>query len=69
MTHTYRVRKWMPERHNQPCRIVARAVGPGPRNLLIEFADHRRAVVPRWSVRRRRSCHAANEPTQLPTTL
>jgi hypothetical protein len=53
MTHTYRIRKWMPERYGRPCRVVARAAGPGPRNVLIEFADHRRAVVPRWSIRRR----------------
>jgi hypothetical protein len=53
MTHTYRIRKWMPERYGRPCRVVARAAGAGPRNVLIEFADHRRAVVPRWSIRRR----------------
>jgi len=52
MTHWYRIRKWLPSRHGEPCRIVARGRGPGPRNVLIKFADGLRVVVPRWSVRR-----------------
>lgn len=49
MTHYYHVRKWMPDRFRQPCRVVARGrMGA----VLIEFADGWRAVVSRWAVRR-----------------
>lgn len=52
MTHYYRVRKWLPARHGEPCRILAR----GTMNAcLIEFADNTRVVCSRWSVRKLKS--------------
>jgi hypothetical protein len=48
-THTYRIRKWMPERFGQPCQLLA----CGKRNaVLIEFADGVRVVTVRWFLRR-----------------
>lgn len=49
LTHYWRLRCRLPERHGQPCRIYAR----GTRNSIgIEFADGVRHVVSRWAVRR-----------------
>jgi len=52
MRCTWRLKKWLPERHGQACRILARARGPGPRNVLVEFADGLRVVTTRLAVRR-----------------
>lgn len=52
MTHYWRVRKQLPERFKQPCRVWAAARGPGPRNVGVEFADGTRVVTTRWNVRR-----------------
>lgn len=49
MTHYYRIRRYRPELHNQPCRIITR----GKRNsILIEFESGERHVVSRWAVRK-----------------
>jgi len=49
MTHRYAIRKWMPHRYGQPCRLLA----CGKRNsVLIQFADGERAVTVRWFLRR-----------------
>ena len=52
LDHFYRVRKWMPERFGQSCRVLIRARGPGPRNVLIQFSDGTKVIVPRYSVRK-----------------
>jgi hypothetical protein len=39
-------------RQGQRCRILARGRGPGPRNLLLEFADGCRVVSTWRSVRK-----------------
>lgn len=52
LTHWWRLRRWRPERHGQPCRVLIRARGPGPRNILVEFADGERLISTRWAVRR-----------------
>ncbi len=43
-----------PRWRNQPCRVLARAKGPGPRNALVETAVGR-VVVPWRNVRRMRA--------------
>lgn len=49
MTHYWRVRRYLPERHGQPCRIVA----TGKLNsALVEFADGFKVVTNRRFVRR-----------------
>ena len=40
----WRYRRWLPERFNQPCRVIARGRGPGPRNVEVEFEDGYRTV-------------------------
>ena len=42
--HYWRLLKFLPEYYRIPCRILARGVGGGPRNLLIEFANGFKAV-------------------------
>lgn len=54
MTHYWRLRRTLPERNGQPCRVLCAGRGPGPRNILVEFADGLRVVSIRWSVRRLR---------------
>jgi len=49
MTHFWRLRATLPERHGQPCRILA--VGK-LNSIQIEFADGVRHVVNRYAVRR-----------------
>lgn len=50
MTHRWRIRKWLPERFGQRCRVLAY----GRLNqILIEFPDGARFVTLRWYVRRR----------------
>lgn len=49
MTHYWRIRATLPERHRQPCRVLARG---RMNSILIEFADGERHVVSRWAVRK-----------------
>lgn len=51
-THYWRIRKTLPQRTGEPCRVVVRGRGPGPRNILVEFADGYRVVTHRHAVRR-----------------
>lgn len=44
--------KTLPERNGQPCRVLCAGRGPGPRNILVEFADGFKAVSIRYSVRK-----------------
>lgn len=49
MTHYWRIRKYLPERFGQHCRVLA----TGKKNtVLIEFADGWRVVTIRYFVRR-----------------
>lgn len=48
-THWWRVRRWLPERHGYPCRVLTAGRG----SVLLEFADGHRTVSSRYSVRRR----------------
>lgn len=50
--HVWRVRKYLPERKGQRCRITVRGRGPGPRNLRVEFPDGFEVVTAWSSVRR-----------------
>ena len=52
MTHFWRVRKTLPWRVGHQCRILARAAGPGPRSICVEFADGARVITHRHAVRR-----------------
>lgn len=58
-THYYRVRKWLPERYGQPCRVLVPWSRNG--NVLIEFADGFKVVCPRWSVRTLSTRHTEEE--------
>jgi hypothetical protein len=49
VTHRWRIRKWLPDRHGSPCRVIARGRNG---NILVEFEDGFKAVTPRFSVRR-----------------
>jgi hypothetical protein len=51
-THYLRIRKSLPERFGQSCRIVARGKGPGPRNIAVAFLDGLIVVTHRHAVRR-----------------
>jgi hypothetical protein len=50
MTHIWRIRKWLPERYGQLCRIVATG---SMRSVLIEFSDGWRVVTCRHFLLRR----------------
>ncbi|MEE8384511.1 MAG: hypothetical protein V3S01_01155 [Dehalococcoidia bacterium] len=47
----YRVKRWLPERTGEPCRLLAQSK-KGAR--LIQFRDGALYVVPFWAVRRRK---------------
>lgn len=49
MSHTWRWRKYLPERFGEPCRIVA--VGR-MNSALVEFADGYRVITSRYAVRK-----------------
>lgn len=50
MTHIWRIRKWLPERYGQPCRIIA----TGSRcSALVEFSDGARVVTCRRFLRKK----------------
>lgn len=49
MTHRWFWRAKLPDRHGQPCRVIAR----GKMNsILVEFADGWRVITSRHAVRR-----------------
>ena len=49
MTHFWRIRKYLPERFGEPCRLIA----TGRMNsVCIEFADGVRHIASRYSIRR-----------------
>lgn len=50
----WRFRKYLGARHNTACKVIARGIGRGPRNVLVEFQDGFRAVGTRYCVRRAR---------------
>ena len=52
MTHVWFWRARLPDRKGQPCRVLARGNGRGPRNILVEFGDGFRVVSTRFAVRR-----------------
>lgn len=54
MTHVWFWRKYRPDRKGDLCRLLVVGRGPGPRNVLVEFADGERVVAPRYAVRRLR---------------
>lgn len=51
MTHYWRVRAKLPERFNQPCRVLARG---RMNSILVEFADGFRVLTSRNFVRKAR---------------
>ncbi len=51
MTHYWRIKTTLAERKGQGVKIIARGRGPGPRNVLVEFADGLRVVTFRYAVR------------------
>jgi hypothetical protein len=48
-THYWRLRCRLPDRHRQPCRVVARGT---MNSLLVEFEDGVRHVVSRFAIRK-----------------
>jgi hypothetical protein len=54
--HVWRIRKWLPERFGQRCRILVPADNRrlGPNNVLVEFEDGVKVVATRWATKRRR---------------
>lgn len=50
MTHYWRVRKYLPARFGQPCRLLVRARAMN--SVLVEFADGYRVVTSAWFIRR-----------------
>lgn len=61
LTHYFRVRKHLPQLFTRPCRVLVRGPGPGPRNVLIEFADGTKIVTTRFSVRKRKEEQDAHD--------
>lgn len=49
MTHRWRWRKWMPERHGHLCRVVAMG---RMNSALVEFEDGARVITSRYAVRK-----------------
>ena len=49
MTHTWRWRKWLPDRFGQHCRIITTGT---LNSALVEFADGYKVVTSRYAVRR-----------------
>jgi hypothetical protein len=51
MTHIWRrqIRKWLPERFGQPCRIIATGA---MNSVMVEFDDGVRYVTVRYFIRR-----------------
>jgi hypothetical protein len=62
-THYWRVRRRLPERFGQPCRVLAR----GRMNtILVEFEDGLRVTTSRWNVRRLPPPACQDGPTPPP---
>lgn len=49
LTHYWRLRCRLPDRHGTPCRVIARGT---MNSVQIEFADGVRHIVSRYSIRR-----------------
>lgn len=49
MTHYWRWRRWLGERHGQRCRILARGK---LNNCLVEFEDGFKVITSRYAVRK-----------------
>lgn len=51
LDHVWWLRTTLPERKGQRCRVLARGVGGGPYNVLVQFADGVCVVGTRWCAR------------------
>ena len=61
MTHRWRWRKWLPERHGQLCRVLA----TGRMNsALVEFEDGNKVITIRYAVRKLTPNDQCNGPRQ-----
>lgn len=49
VTHFWRVKKVLPERYGEPCRVLARGA---LNSCAVEFEDGYRVITNRWYVRR-----------------
>ena len=49
MTHVWRIRKWLPDRFGQRCRILATG---SMNSVLLEFEDGFRVVTIRYFIRK-----------------
>lgn len=49
MTHVWYWKSRLPDRHRQPCRVLARGT---MNSILVEFEDGYRAITSRYAVRR-----------------
>lgn len=48
-TYTWRWKKWLPDRHGQPCRVLA----TGKKNaILLQFADGWKVITSRYAIRK-----------------
>lgn len=54
-THTWRLRRFLPEFFGLHCRVLCRGNGLGPRNILVEFKTGYKVVTSRFAVRRIRN--------------
>jgi hypothetical protein len=48
-THSWRWRKWLPERYGQSCRVLANG---RLNSALVEFEDGHRVITSRYAVRK-----------------
>ena len=51
MTHYWRIRKWLPDRFGQKCRVL---VWGKMNSVMVEFEDGYKAVTSRYFVRKLR---------------
>lgn len=64
--HRWYWRQILPDRHGEPCRVVAR----GKMNaVLVEFEDGFRAITSRYAVRKRREAFPAPESSSADAPL
>ncbi|QDT72890.1 hypothetical protein [Lacipirellula limnantheis] len=54
-THLWRVKTTLARRKDEPCRVIVRGRGPGPRNILVEFGDGYRVVTHRYAIRQQQA--------------
>ena len=47
-------RKYLKDRKNSSCRVLIRANGRGPRNILVEFEDGYKVITYRFAVRKKK---------------